>query len=148
MKPVISTLHSKDQFFTSIQSGSHQLSSDEPESVGGTDKAADPISLAMGSLGACTAMTLKIYYEFKKISWEKIEVQITSKLETIDKENASEATKAIASNGKVRQIHKTIIITSDMDDKMLERAAIIAEKCPVNLMMKHGTIMHTTIQRG
>jgi len=148
MKPVISSLENKNKFLTNIKTGKHHFSADEPESAGGTDQAADPISLALGSLGACTAMTLKIYYDFKKIDWNKIEVQITSGLEAIDAESVSEATRKIAVNGKVRRIKKTILITSDMEDKMLERAAVIAEKCPVNQMMKHGAVMQTTIQRG
>ncbi len=147
MKPVISTLYKEEKFFTHIKTETHHFSADEPESAGGEDESPDPVTLALGSLGACTAMTLKIYYDFKETPWEKIEVMITSKVENIDKETASEATKAAAHNGKVRHINKKILITSDMDDKKLERATVIAEKCPVNLMMKNSTIMHTIVER-
>ncbi|AXJ00325.1 putative redox protein [Cyclonatronum proteinivorum] len=145
--PIISVLESKNGFFTDIKAGNHQLIADEPEDMGGTDKAADPLSIALSALGACTAMTLKIYFAHKKLNWEKIEVHITHELLSIDKNSASDELIAMANNGKVRKLYKKIYIKSDMEDKLLNRASIIAEKCPVNLMMKRSCPMETEVIR-
>lgn len=144
---IISVLESKNGFYTDIKAGHHQLFADEPIEAGGTDKAADPLSLALSGLGACTAMTLKIYFAHKKIEWETIEVHITQELIAIDKETASDELIAMANNSKVRKIYKKIYIKSDMEDKLLGRAALIAEKCPVNLMMKRSCPMETEVVR-
>lgn len=145
--PVVSTLLNENNFYTTIQAGKHKLEGDEPKNLGGTDKAVDPLSMSLAALGACTAMTLKIYYAHKQTDWEKIEVEVSSELEIIDKKSASEEMLAMANNGKVRKITKVISIKSDMDDKLLGRAALIAEKCPVNLMMKRSCPMETIIKR-
>ncbi|MCC5934198.1 MAG: OsmC family protein [Balneolales bacterium] len=144
---IISVLESEKGFYTEIKAGSHTSIADEPIEAGGTDKAADPVSIALGGLGACTAMTLKIYFAHKKLDWEKIEVHINHELMAIDKDTASEELKAMANNGKVRKIFKKIYIKSDMEDKLLSRAAIIAEKCPVNLMMKRSCPMESIVER-
>lgn len=145
--PVVSTLLNENSFLTDIKAGNHQFQSDEPVDLGGSDKATDPMSMALASLGACTAMTLKIYYAHKQTSWDKIDVHVNSELQHIDKSTAPEDVLSMANNGKVRTITKVIHIKSDMDDKLLERAAIIADKCPVNLMMKKGCKMETIIKR-
>lgn len=147
-EPIISSLKNENKFLTDVKTSRHQFQIDEPERVGGTDQAPDPVEIALGSLGACTAMTLKMYYAHKNLDWTQIDVHVRTELRKIDKETASEELKSISNNGKVRYIEKTIYIKSDMDDKMIERAAMIAEKCPVNLMMKHGSQMETIVKRA
>ncbi|MCH8569226.1 MAG: OsmC family protein [Balneolales bacterium] len=146
--PVISTLINENKFLTSIKTVNHTFSADEPIEAGGTDTAPDPVKLALGALGACTAMTLKMYYKHKKTEWSQIDVHVKSELISIDKEKDSEALVRMANNGKVRKVTKTIYIRSDMDDKLLSRASIIAEKCPVNLMMKNSCLMETIVNRS
>ena len=144
-QPVIASLVNENKFLTDVKTARHEFQIDEPEKVGGSDAAADPVDVALGALGACTAMTLKMYYAHKKLDWTQIDVHVRSELRKIDKETASEELKAMANNGKVRYVNKTIYITSDMDEKMIERAGLIAEKCPVNLMMKNGCVMETNV---
>ena len=146
-EPIISSLKNENKFLTDVKTPRHEFQIDEPERVGGTDKAPDPVEMSLGALGACTAMTLKMYYVHKKVDWTQIDVHVHSELRKIDKETASEAVQAMANNGKVRYVKKTIYIDSDMDEKSLERASIIAEKCPVNLMMKNGCMMETVVER-
>lgn len=147
-EPIISSLKNENIFLTDVKTSNHEFQIDEPEQVGGTDKAADPVEFALGALGACTAMTLKMYYDHKKLPWEQIDVHVRSELRKIDKETASDELKAMANNGKVRYVEKIIYITADMEEKMIERASMIAEKCPVNLMMKNGCHMETIVKRS
>jgi len=144
---VISSLINEDNFLTNIKASDHMFQADEPLAAGGTDLATDPLSMALGALGACTAMTLKIYYAHKGIDWQNIEVHVSSELISINKDTAPELHIAMANNGKIRKVLKTIYIKSDISDKLLERTAIIAEKCPVNLMMKNSCLMDLQIKR-
>ena len=43
-----------------IRTGHHAFAADEPVKSGGGDTAANPTQLALGSLGACTALTLRM----------------------------------------------------------------------------------------
>jgi uncharacterized OsmC-like protein len=145
--PVISSLLKENNFFTHTEAGIHEIYCDEPADVGGSDRAPDPVVLTLAALGACTAMTLKMYYDHKGVNWEQIDVHISNAFIAVDKENDPPELLEKANKGKVRKITKKIYIRSDMDDKSLERAVTIADKCPVNLMMKRSCLMETKAER-
>jgi putative redox protein len=43
-----------------ISTGGHELAADEPVKRGGTDTGPSPFELMLSSLGACTAITLRM----------------------------------------------------------------------------------------
>ena len=51
-----------------IRVGRHELVSDEPAALGGTDAGTSPYGLLLASLAACTAITLRMYADRK--GWE------------------------------------------------------------------------------
>ena len=70
-------LSMKEGFRTQITAGGHQLIADEPKEAGGTDEGPSPYDLLLAALGACTAMTLKMYVERKKLPITDVEVSLT-----------------------------------------------------------------------
>ena len=54
----------------------HELASDEPERRGGTNTGAAPFDLMLGSLGACTAITLRMYGDRKQWTLGTIQVKL------------------------------------------------------------------------
>ena len=62
------TVEGKNGYAQSIRSGTHEWTSDEPTSRGGTDTGPNPSALLLSGLAACTAITLRMYAERKK--WE------------------------------------------------------------------------------
>src|ERR1043165_2962095 len=46
---------------TALTAGHHALVADEPVTAGGTDEGPTPYDLLLASLGACTAMTMRVY---------------------------------------------------------------------------------------
>lgn len=54
----------------------NQWLSDEPSELGGGNKAASPERLLLGSLGACTAITLQMYAAHKQWPLTGVEVQL------------------------------------------------------------------------
>ena len=55
-----------------LSNGRHEWTGDEPLGAGGTDTGPDPYELLLGSLAACTCVTLAWYCRHKGLALEKI----------------------------------------------------------------------------
>ena len=66
-----------DDFTTEIQADEHSIIADEPVSFGGNDFGPTPYELLNASIGACTAMTLKMYARRKKWPLEEVKVHLS-----------------------------------------------------------------------
>lgn len=64
----------KDHYRTEIEVGVHRLVSDEPHALGGGAAGPAPYDLLLASLGACTAITLRMYADRKQWPLELVEV--------------------------------------------------------------------------
>ncbi|RKH33259.1 OsmC family peroxiredoxin [Corallococcus praedator] len=70
------TVESGEGLTQHIRTGHHQFTADEPVARGGADQGPAPYQLLLGSLGACTAITLKMYAEKKKWDLGKLVVRL------------------------------------------------------------------------
>jgi putative redox protein len=114
-------------YTTEIIAGQHQLIADEPPSVGGADEGPTPYGYLLSGLGACTAMTLRMYADHKKIDLKEVEVKLThDKIHQVDGENSE------SSKGKIDQIKRKIKLTGDLTDEQRKRLIEIADRCPVH----------------
>ena len=68
------TVISEHQFVQQIISGHHRWSADEPPSNGGSDAGPAPYDLLLSGLGACTAITLRMYARRKEWDLGRITV--------------------------------------------------------------------------
>src|SRR5688572_29061588 len=59
-----------------IDASGHALVADEPTDAGGTDAGATPYDLVLAALGACTAMTLRMYADRKQWPLEGVTVHM------------------------------------------------------------------------
>ena len=114
-------------YTTEVTAGQHQLVADEPPSVGGDDLGPTPYGYLLSGLGACTAMTLRMYADFKKIPLKGVKVKlIHDKIHKIDGENSE------VSVGKIDQIKRMISLKGDLTDEQRKRLISIADRCPVH----------------
>lgn len=114
-------------FTTEVIAGKHHLTGDEPPSVGGADLGPTPYGFLLSALGTCTAMTLRMYADYKKIDLKEVEVRLThDKIHKNDGEN-SESTK-----GKIDQIIRNIKLEGDITEEQRKRLIEIADRCPVH----------------
>ncbi len=111
-----------------IRARTHRLASDEPASNGGGDTAPAPYDLILGGLGACTAMTLRMYAERKGWKLDQVIVHLAHHKE--DKRSKIE-----------RRLH----LYGELDEAQRARLADIAERTPVTLTLKEGADIDTIL---
>src|SRR3546814_13342008 len=63
----------KDRYRTEIDVGPHHLVADEPPALGGQAVGPAPYDLLLAGLGACTAITLRMYADRKGWPLESVE---------------------------------------------------------------------------
>jgi putative redox protein len=134
MEEVRAKLKLSQGFRTQITAGANTLIADEPESAGGKDEGMSPYSLLLSALGACTAMTLKLYIERKRLPITDVEVILTFDRTHIDDcETCSDEDRE--SKQEVQQISRLIYVTGEVTEEQKKRLLYIAGRCPVHLTL-------------
>jgi putative redox protein len=134
MSEVRVKLNLEEGFRSRITAGRHTLIADEPESAGGTDEGPSPYSLLLAALGACTAMTLKLYIEHKKLPITDVEVLLTfDRIYIDDCESCSQS--GHEKDEKVQHISRLIYVTGEVTEEQKQRLLYIAGRCPVHITL-------------
>lgn len=118
------------RYATRIQAGHQALTADEHASLGGQDAGPAPFALLLSALGACTAITLKMYAERKQWPVETVEVDLRY-LKTGDK----------------ARIERVLSLKGSLTEEQRARMADIAERTPVTLAIKGGVGIHTELRQ-
>src|SRR5262245_46171956 len=134
MNEVRVKLPMKEGFRTQINAGGRQLIADEPKEAGGTAKGPSPYELLLAALGACTAMTLKMYIERKKLPITDVEVFLTFDRIHIDDCDSCSKEEGLKDE-EVQQISRLIYVTGDVTEEQKERLLYIAGRCPVHITL-------------
>lgn len=117
-----------------ITNGRHTWKADEPLDLGGTDTAPNPYEMMLGSLAACTAITLSMYAQRKNISLDSVSAQFSyDKIHADDCEFCEDDAK-----GFVETVSTQIFIEGDFTDAERKRLGEIAQRCPVHKTMEKG----------
>jgi putative redox protein len=127
---------SKHKFTQDIYSKTNSIVADEPLSYDGDDLGMNPYELLQASLGACTAMTMRMYAEHKKFDLQDIKVELKH-----SKSYSEDVVNADVEKVKFDQITKKITITGDLTDEQRTKIIAIAEKCPVNRTLKSNIVI-------
>ncbi len=130
------------RFQQEISVGSHRHIADEPADVGGLGSGPGPYDLLLAALGACTAMTLRIYAEHKKLALDHVTVRLTQK-----KIHAADCEDCETKEGKIDRIERAITLRGDLDDNQRARLLEIADKCPVHRTLTSEIDIRTTERR-
>jgi putative redox protein len=123
------TLESTAGYAQQIRAGHHQLTADEPQHSGGTDTGPTPYGLVLSGLGACTAITLRMYAERK--GWELGTIHVDLRM--------------FKDAAGAERIERTVRLgASSLTAEQRTRLAEIAEKTPVTRTLKAGAPIATT----
>jgi len=107
--------------------GRHRFLADEPIDVGGLDSGPGPYDLLLAALGACTAMTLRLYAERKALPLERVTVALTH-----DRIHAADCAECETKEGMIDRIERAITLRGALDAVQRQRLMEIADKCPVH----------------
>lgn len=114
-----------------IHVGSHTLFVDEAAGLGAAATGPSPYETLLASLGACTAMTLRMYAERKQWSIGTVHVDLE-----------------FVRDGDAERIDRTIRIAAALSPAQVERLAEIAEKTPVTRTLARSLTIPTRLVHG
>lgn len=115
-------------YAVTITARKHSFACDEPTAAGGQDAGPAPYELLLGSLGACTAITLRMYARRKQ--WPLTAVQVDLHFQK---------------NEAGSRIERLLLLEGALTDEQRRRLGEIAEKTPVTLTLKAGVTINTTL---
>jgi putative redox protein len=106
--------------------GRHTLTLDEPVSNGGRDAGPSPYDALLASLGACSAITLRMYADRKQLTLRSLQVELSFHKE-----------------GERNVIRRVVHLDADLTPEQRARFAVIVERTPVTLTLKAGSEIRT-----
>lgn len=117
-----------------LSNGRHMWQADEPHNAGGTDSGPNPYELLLGSLAACTCITISWYCQHKQLPLES--VSATYHYSRIHADDCRDCD--IPDKGFIEKITSNVHIEGEFDESQRKRLAQIAERCPVHKTLAHG----------
>ena len=115
------------KFAQEVVIGRHRLIADEPLEAGGDDLGPSPYELLLAGLGACTAMTLRMYAAHKRLPLDKASVELVHR-----KIHAQDCADCETKEGRIDRIDRVIDIQGPLDTESRARLLEIADRCPVH----------------
>ncbi|MDX1661352.1 MAG: alpha/beta fold hydrolase, partial [Gemmatimonadota bacterium] len=112
----------RSRYTVEIDTWHHELIADEPEDVGGSDRGPDPYSLLLAALGACKAITVRMYADRKE--WPLVETRVRLAHSRIHAEDCEECE---TEKGKIDRIAAVLEFMGPLSESQRERLAQIAD---------------------
>lgn len=134
------------KYQVTIHAGMHRFFGDEPVSAGGLDSGPSPYDLLSAALGACTAMTLRIYADFKKVELGPVSVDVSHE-KMHAKDCADCAPDIQAGGGKIDTFDRIISIGGTVPEELADKIVEIANKCPVHRTLESRSHIRTRVTR-
>jgi putative redox protein len=125
-------------FRTDLEMGGFSLVSDEPASVGGDGAGPTPYEYMLAALGACTAMTVRMYASRKRWPLEGVTVRLRNTPAHI-KDCADCETEPVGP----RRVDRIIRFDGPLSDDQHARLLQIADRCPVKQTLERGIQIRT-----
>jgi putative redox protein len=125
---MVTAIIGADRYRTEITMENKSFAADEPGELGGGDTAPSPPEYLMSSLASCTAITLRMYADRKKLDVSKIKVQVTYSKE----EFKSLFTVNVSYEGKLEV---------EQEKRFLD----IAKMCPIHKILNNPIELETKL---
>jgi len=116
-------------YVVTLSDGTHEWLADEPVEAGGGSRGPSPHQLVLSGLGACTAITLRMYATRKGWPLARVTVELQLNPDGAPPTGGSE-------------IRRRITLQGDLTAEQRERLLQVANACPVAKTL--GGEIHTT----
>jgi putative redox protein len=116
-----------------VSAGRHTLVADEPVALGGTDEGPTPYDYLAAAVGACTAMTLRMYADRRGWPLEGVSVRLTHP--RVHKEDCEACP---AEQVGIQEMAREIELSGDLTDEQREGLLRVADRCPVGQTLARG----------
>lgn len=116
-----------------VQAGRHTFLLDEPVEVGGQDRGPTPYDLLLSALGACTAITLRLYANQKQWPLETIEVRLRHQ-----RVHAADCAACEQAGNTLEEVQKELRLVGPLSEEQRHRLEVISSKCPVQKTLSAG----------
>lgn len=133
MTQVIISASGNGRYQQEVHIGKHALLADEPESLGGDDSGPAPMEFVLTGLGACTAITLRMYAERKNLDINRITVCL-------------EHQKTVVDGKRHDQVSRRIRIEGALNEEQRGRLLEIANRCPTHLALQQPLEVITELE--
>ena len=130
-------------YTTSITTGIHGWTADEPKDLGGQDEGPTPYELFLSSVGACTVITVQMYASRKKWPLKGITIELNHR--RIKAEDCSECK---TESGQVSEITMHVSLSGDLTEEQRRRILEIAGKCPVKKTVEGEVIFRLNLEEN
>ena len=128
-------------FRTEIMANGLSLVADEPVSVGGTNMGPTPYDYLVAGLGACTAMTLRMYADRKQWPLKEVVVSLSHK-----KIHATDCQVCEKDQVMVDRIERDVEVKGLLDASQSKRLMEIADRCPVHRTLESKVEIKTRLK--
>ena len=118
------------KFQVEVTTASGRLLADEPAAAGGMGSGPTPYDLLSSALGACTAMTLRLYADRKGWPLRQALVRVVHRREGLDRRDS---------------FAREIVLEGDLTSEERRRLVEIAERCPVHRTLGRGSEIVTVL---
>lgn len=127
-----------------ITNGIHTWRADEPVELGGENTGPNPYDLLLGSLAACTSITLSMHAKLNGIDITSLSVEYT-----YDRIHAEDCLQCDDTHsGMIDHVTSRIFIDGDFDEATRQRLIEIAQRCPVHKTLEKGIVFDETVYAG
>ena len=131
----------REHYRTDLFAGMHMFSADEPRDVGGTDTGPTPYGLLTAALGACTAITLRMYADRKQLPLEGVTVRLKH-----DKIYAKDCEDCEQGKDRLDYIEREIELEGELTEEQRQRLLQIADRCPVHQTLESEVKIGTRLK--
>lgn len=131
------------KFQQNIHTDHHHWYADEPTNLGGKNSGPDPYEHLLAALGACTAMTIRMYADHKKLPLEHVDVVLSH-----DRNYFIDADKTEDEGSKIEALIRKVTLIGPLSDEDKNRLLQIADRCPVHKTLHNNPHVVTELTQS
>ena len=131
---VLVTASQSDPWGQALLDQKHVLFADEAAELKGRDTGPSPTQMVLMALGACTAITVRMYAARKGWPIDRLDVRLRYDDPAGDQPKPAR-----------RRIERQITLEGPLDAEQRARLFDIAEKCPVHKLLTNGADIHSEL---